>query len=1237
MQESTDLFPETLDANQAAVREFLNHAAEGIHWVGPDGRILWANQTELNMLGYSRDEYIGHHIAEFHADQPVIEDILARLSRGETLESYEAALRCKDGSIRHVLINSSVLFHNGEFMHTRCFTRDVTARKQAEGTLRENERRFREMIDALPTPIYTTDAQGRLTHFNPAAVEFAGHVPMLGSDQWCVSWKLYRPDGTPLPHEECPMAIALKEGRMLRGTEAIAERPDGTRIWFTPYPTVLRDADGRIVGGINMLVDITERRQGEAMRARLAAIVNSSDDAIFSLDGEGRIQTWNRGAEELYGYTAQEAIGNPSTLLIPPNRQGQEPPILQRIFSGERITHYETVRQHKDGRLLDVSLTLSPIFDGHGRIIGASKIARNITKQKLIQHREQQLFKLATAVNQAHELPHLYEQALDAIAESLKADHASILLLDPDGVMRFTAWRGLSDGYREAVEGHSPWKPDAPTPEPIVLNDIECADLSSELKSIIQKEGIRALAFIPLTYAGRLIGKFMAYFSHPRGLDKEELQLAQAIADTLALAIERRRTEEIIKHSEGQLRQALEAGHMGSWEWQLTTNKVSWSPSLEAIHGLVPGTFDGSFEAYQKDIHPEDRERVLNSIATTLENGTEHHIEYRIVLPDGTERWVEGKGTLYRTFEGTPVKMVGVCSDITERKQTEEKVRASERLMRAVFNQQFAFSALLSPDRRVMRFSESVYRNNKGTGINPEDLIGQDFLDAPWWHGLPEVVDDWRRQFAEALTGLGPARGEAPYRLGNGELRYALNSVSALRDEAGTIEYLLCEGMDITELKHSQLRLKQSAAELERQVSLRTAELLETQERLRALTTELNLAEQRERKRLATELHDHLQQTLVLGKFKVGHAKRLMQGLPDCLEVVKQFDDVLTDALSYTRTLVAELSPPVLREHGLPAGLRWLVEYMKKHELTVVLTVPEQLQIPLPEDQAVLLFQSVRELLINAAKHARTNRASVTLQQYEDHLSIQVRDEGQGFDPSSRTSPSEHSSKFGLFSIKERMKALRGSFSMESAPGQGTTAVLTLPLTAGQEVRSPFPDKSPFIRVENNYAPPEADVPSAGIRLLLVDDHAMMRQGLRTTLEHYADILLVGEAKDGQEAVDLVEQLRPHVIIMDINMPRLNGIAATARIKAQYPDICIIGISVNAEQDNNEAMRQAGATVLMTKEAAVDELYLAIRDALGMPVLPPKSQDIHGALGHLRSQQAGPDQSGSLSGLCQSG
>lgn len=368
--------------SDAMLRDFFETSTIALHWVGPDGIILWANQAELDLLGYSREQYIGRHIADFHADPAVISDIGLRLMRGETLQEYGARLRCKDGSIRHVIINSSALFEDGKFVHTRCFTRDITKRKHAEDQVRDNERRFREMIDALPAAIYTTDAEGRLTHFNPAAAALSGRVPELGTDRWCVTWKLLRPDGTQLPHDECPMAVALKENRAVDDTEIIAERPDGERVWLIPYPRPLHDAEGRISGGVNMLVDITERKKAEQATGLLAAIVDSSDDAIISKTLDGVITSWNRAAERIFGYSAREAIGQHITLIIPPDRRGEETEILERLKRGERIDHYETMRAGKDGTLVDISLTISPVKDAAGRIVGASKVARNITRQK---------------------------------------------------------------------------------------------------------------------------------------------------------------------------------------------------------------------------------------------------------------------------------------------------------------------------------------------------------------------------------------------------------------------------------------------------------------------------------------------------------------------------------------------------------------------------------------------------------------------------------------------------------------------------------------------------------------------------------------------------------------------------------------------------------------------------------------------------------------------------------------
>jgi signal transduction histidine kinase len=295
---------------------------------------------------------------------------------------------------------------------------------------------------------------------------------------------------------------------------------------------------------------------------------------------------------------------------------------------------------------------------------------------------------------------------------------------------------------------------------------------------------------------------------------------------------------------------------------------------------------------------------------------------------------------------------------------------------------------------------------------------------------------------------------------------------------------------DITEIKEAQERLEQSSMELERAVNAKTTELQQSQERLRALASELHLTEQRERKRLATELHDHLQQMLVLGKLTIGQGKRSASGVPAYESVLKKVDDILSDALIYSRTLVAELSPPVLRDHGLAASLKWLAEYMKtKHEQTVTVLVPDDHGLHLTEEQRVLLFQSVRELLINSAKHAGTGQATLTMEQHADYVRITVHDDGKGFDPAvvdSGTLSGGLSSKFGLFSIQERMRALGGSFEIYSALDKGTTAILVLPLAESMADQGASIGDSPFLshRLPADTGPGE---PST-IRMLLVDD-----------------------------------------------------------------------------------------------------------------------------------------------------
>jgi PAS domain S-box-containing protein len=248
-----------------------------------------------------------------------------------------------------------------------------------------------ELLQALPVAVYMTDAEGYITFYNEAAAELWGHRPEIGKDQWCGSWRLYWPDGRPLPHDECPMAITLKEGKSVRGAEAILERPDGTRIPFIPFPTPIRDESGRLTGAINVLVDIAARKQAEIKSAWLAAIVDSSDDAIVGKTLDGKITSWNAGASRIFGYEESEIIGQPITRIIPPELLGEEAKIIAQLKQGKRIDHFETVRMAKDGRRLNLSLTVSPVRDNTGNLVGASKVGRDITERKQTEETRQLL------------------------------------------------------------------------------------------------------------------------------------------------------------------------------------------------------------------------------------------------------------------------------------------------------------------------------------------------------------------------------------------------------------------------------------------------------------------------------------------------------------------------------------------------------------------------------------------------------------------------------------------------------------------------------------------------------------------------------------------------------------------------------------------------------------------------------------------------------------------------------
>ncbi len=256
----------------------------GIYTCDRDGLLVHYNRRAAELWGCSpmpgdpRFRFCGAYRAYQPNGEPLPLDqapMSELLRTGEPIRDRELVIKRPDGTRLTILANlDPLLGSQGELIGgVNCF-QDITARRQAEARLQERERHFAELLAALPAAVYTTDAAGRITFYNQAAVELWGRQPEPGDEHWCGSWRLYWPDGTPMPHDQCPMAVALRENRPIRGAEAIAERPDGTRVPFIPYPTPLRDVAGTLVGAVNMLVDITERKQAEETQKLLLGELN---------------------------------------------------------------------------------------------------------------------------------------------------------------------------------------------------------------------------------------------------------------------------------------------------------------------------------------------------------------------------------------------------------------------------------------------------------------------------------------------------------------------------------------------------------------------------------------------------------------------------------------------------------------------------------------------------------------------------------------------------------------------------------------------------------------------------------------------------------------------------------------------------------------------------------------------------------------------------------------------------
>jgi len=636
-------------------------------WVYDEATLgfLEVNDAAVHRYGYFRSEFLAMRIGDIHRARPVLQVPGAQISRPGPLEGSGGWQHClKSGEIIDVEIEShSVMFAGRRAVVVTA--QDITARTHAAAALAE-----RAALTTVSAEVgVALNRPGELhSGLQSCAEAIVAHLDLAVVQIWII-----HPATGALTLEAAAGGDGRDDGgardRLAALEPAIAgvARERVRRVMndlpgeaFAGWPLIVGDrvvgvmallasdrlSEGALAGltSVSALIALgVTRHQSEDARRLLAAIVASSDDAIFGATPDGTIVSWNTGAHKLFGYTEEEIIGRRASLLHPPDRGAENQELLAALNRGEHVTHRETVRRRKDGSLVPVSLTLSPIKDAAGGMIGISAIVRDITERR---RAEEQLQLLARAVESTNEM---------------------VSVTDTDDRITFVNAAFLrAYGYTaEEVIGQTPALMQSAQTSEALLQEISRESRNAGWKGEVLNRRRDGTEF------------FVSLNTSAVRDDRGELVGLLGVARDIT---ERLHGELALRDAEERMRFALEASHVGVWESNIKTGVTFWSSTCEAMHGLAPGTFERTYEAFIERVHPDDRAEMIERMSGAVRLRERAEMEYRTVWPDGSVRRISLVGHFSFDDAGLPVRAAGITVDVTERRSLEDQLRQSQKM-----------------------------------------------------------------------------------------------------------------------------------------------------------------------------------------------------------------------------------------------------------------------------------------------------------------------------------------------------------------------------------------------------------------------------------------------------------------------------------------------------------------------------------------------------------------------------